>query len=312
MLKTSNFVSKGFSILCSLGERQIFLKVTDQVNFAQYEAAFDSKEVRLNFDLLVIYEILCRAFDQKEGYEFSFHIASSGTMKLLIRSLINGFLKVDFDLLLREKVLSNDGELTTVVNRLEQQIAALKKESEERIAVLKSEFCQKLEDVLDQNQLLQDKLNLAIIPYGFERHRTGYTVPMFAQASAKKLKIYNDGGHKDFLLEAIESFYELEFLQLDDPAQTLNDLTKLKNDNLKVLDMDLHATGAFNSIQGIQNFPNLEKLSIKRAPHLKDIPTVLKSVTHQIKEINISFCGEVNSMELQTYCQTNGIKLAIA
>jgi len=55
-----------------------------------------------------------------------------------------------------------------------------------------------------------------------------------------------------------------------------------------------------------------ESLTIINAPNLTQVPTVLKSYSNKIQYLKFQSCGQVNVVEIQTYCQTSGIKLEIA
>ena len=70
--------------------------------------------------------------------------------------------------------------------------------------------------------------------------------------------------------------------------------------------------GTFTSLEGIQNFPNLEILTITNAPGLRDVVSILKLRKHNIKTLKLNLCQAVNIVELQTYCQVNNVFLAIS
>ena len=70
--------------------------------------------------------------------------------------------------------------------------------------------------------------------------------------------------------------------------------------------------GQFISLAGLDGFPNLEKLTIKTCPQLRDVVTILNSYKHKIHTIDITGCGAINNTEIMTYCQKNNIKLNLA
>lgn len=315
MLKTQSFQLPNFTVLSSVGERQIFLKVTDAINFIQYEGAFDSKEVRLNFDLAALYELLVKAFSKEEGYNFNMSVQGNGSMKFQLSALVGGFLKVEFDVFLKEKVMSNDGQLTVTINRLEQQMAATRKQFEEQLAALKKENESKVNDLFKINANFKVALSNIMIPV--QEHFVHPAGMILNRSSlhpidSENLELHNQHNSALVVFSQISSFFCLKFLKITYMYNNSN-LTFFANESLQELNFSLSgASDSFVAVKGIENFPNLKKLSISGAPQLKDIPTVLKSVSHKIEEIEIKGCPQVNSIELQTYCQTNGIKLAIA
>ena len=56
------FELSNYSILTSLNERNIYIKCIDQVNFICYETNVDQKELRLQFELANIYNIINNCF----------------------------------------------------------------------------------------------------------------------------------------------------------------------------------------------------------------------------------------------------------
>ena len=84
------------------------------------------------------------------------------------------------------------------------------------------------------------------------------------------------------------------------------------NQNLTELVLNCAGHATFNSLYGIENFPNLEILTITGTPGLKDVVTVLKATKHKIKTLKFQQCTGVNVVELQTYCQVNNIFLALS
>jgi len=108
----------------------------------------------------------------------------------------------------------------------------------------------------------------------------------------------------------IKSFYQLEKFTIGS-SFTKTNLKDFENRTLKELILYCN-NSTFTSLTGIENFPNLEILSVQAAPALKDIVTVLSTTKHKLKTIKLAGCSAVNSIELQTYCQKNNIFLAIS
>ena len=70
--------------------------------------------------------------------------------------------------------------------------------------------------------------------------------------------------------------------------------------------------GTFTSLQGIDGFPSLEILTVTSANGLTNVVSILSETKHNIKTLKFQACKSVNVVELQTYCQVNGIFLALS
>jgi hypothetical protein len=305
-INTYTFQSNNYSIITSLNERTIYLKITDTVSFYQYEGNIDIKELRLNIELKDAFTIICNCFkeDLNEDYDVTITV-NSNMLKLQFNALVGGFLKMNFEILLREKVMSNDGQLTINFNRLEQQQAQSIKSLTEKCAKLENTI-NNLQQIIDSCQIFMSNI---YTPQGHwcDIQTNGQT--QVNNISAKEITMNDHSGN--IIWKTINVFYQLEKLTINN-FTSKNNLKDIKNINLKELILSCGNTGAFNSLVGIENFPNLNKLTITSSPSLNSIPAILKSYKHKINYIKIQYCSQVNVVELQTYCQTNNIKLEIS
>ena len=301
---TNTYALKNYSIVLSLNERTIYFKVTDTVSFYQYEGNVDIKELRLNIDLKDAYTIITNCFENNTGYNVVISV-NSNVLKLQFSALVGGFLKMEFEVLLREKVMSNDGQLTINFNRLEQKLVAGLSNLEQR--------CKELETIIkDKNTEflnLTDKLSNAHICLTYAGHaNSAHCIPI----NIKELNAQFSNDNNSFKYELIGKFYQLEKITTTFfRAQSFSSV-KMESNTLKELYIQAQNEPTFNSIEGINKMPNIEKLTITSAPSISNIPTVLNSYKHKINHIKIHDCKLVNVVELQTYCQSNNIKLEIS
>jgi hypothetical protein len=282
-MNTQTFEFNRYTVVASLGERCIYLKLTDQLNFVTYEGNVDGKELRVQFALEDIYKLICQTFDEMKGYNVTISI-SNGFMKLAFQLLVGGFLKVNFDAILKEKVLSNDGQLTLNMNRMEQHLKKL----EHKLDMLEDE-------VREKNELLSNaliKLTRANHNILQEQH--------FIKIGEKVLTLENSSNHMD--LTKLQQLYRLHKL-------TVNCIHGhvLKNETLE----ELEITGALDRLT-ISGVPNLKKLTVKQAPNLSNVVASLSATKHKIKSLTFQGCSAINVVELQTYCQTSKIELNIS
>ena len=307
------FEQNGYSIVTSLNERNIYIKCVDQINFTNYETNLDQKELRLQFDLSDIYNIINRCFDESEGYSVNFNV-SSVSLKLTFNATVGGFLKVSFETLLREKILSNDGQLTTKINMMEQKYEALSKKFEK--------FIEKYEKTQEENlQLMNAISNAEIIlaPHNKLNQQVFAEYIYKINSTSIVLDCHFNERYRigvsigEPTLERICEFYQLKKLEIN--CYRFTNLTIMKNKTLEELKIDDLGEGNghyLTSITGIENFPNLRKIEIYNAPNLLNIVEVLSSFKNNIKTIILSKCPQINVIEIQTYCQDNNIQLNIS
>ena len=318
-MSTNSFNNKYYSILLSLNERTIYIKATDNINYLMYETNVDLKELRLLLDLKDVYKIMVKCFsvemnnnDSKimikdNDYNVNLTINSS-VMKMGFSALVGGYLNISFEILLREKLMSNDGQLTVNFNRLEQQQA-------QAIRVL-TEKCANLEDSINKMQQIIDCCQIFMTniysPSGHWCDIQSNSQTLLNNISTKEITIQDQG---QTIWKNISVFYQLEKLTITNfnAGNNINNLEKFGNANLKELTLKSNPSHpTFKSLEGISKFPNLEILTITTANGLKDVVDVLKATKHKIKTLNFQGCTGVNVVELQTYCQVNNVFLALS
>ena len=311
-------LNAGQSAVVSLNERTIYIKVSDAVNYTVYESNVELKELRLSLDLEDAYKIIVRCLEgssgagsYKGGYNGDYKVTTSvntGIMKMSFSARVEGFLKINFDIILKEKIMSNDGQLTLSMNRIEQKQTMAIEELTKKCADLEASV-DKMKQIIDCCQIFMTNI---YTPAGHwcDLQSTSTTTHI-NNISAKEITMQD---HGQTIWKNISVFYQLSKLTITNfnAGNNIHNLAKFGNDNLKELVLNCCAHGTFTSLQGIDNFPNLEILTVTSAPGLKDVVKVLSDVKHAIKTIKFQGCTAINVVELQTYCQVNGIFLALS
>jgi hypothetical protein len=304
---TDAFTYKNYSIISSLNERSIYLKITDTINFLSYEGNIDLKELRVSISLEDVYKIMTNCFT-RENKDYLLDISvNSEVIKLAFNATIGGFLKINFEVLLREKLMSNDGQLTLNFNKLEQQQALAIKTLTDKCANLEASVNQ-LHQIIDCCQIFMSNI---YTPQGHWCDLQN-SATVINNISAKEITFQDQG---QTIWKNISIFYKLEKLTINNfnASNNITNLAKIINTNLKELVLNHNAShNTFISLEGIQYFPNLEILTITSAPGLKDVVKILSEKKHKIKTLKFQGCTGVNVVELQTYCQVNNIFLAIS
>lgn len=306
MSETFNF--KNYSIVASLNERAIYLKIIDNINFLSYEGNVDLKELRVSIDLEGAYKIMINCFKEQEINYSVIISVNTGVLKLAFNALIGGFLKMNFDVLLREKLMSNDGQLTLNFNKLEQKQAQAIDMLTKKCTDLEGVLAKHQKEFAEQLEFLKGVINGIDIFTSPSHHWSGVHQTQFtANIASIELTLSGDG---NFNAKSIASFYKLEKLTINGFISQTN-LNNVKNIKLKELILNC-GNATFTSLEGIQNFPNLEILTITNASGLNNVVTILKATKHKIKTLKFQACAQVNVVELQTYCQVNNVFLALS
>ena len=316
-MSSQSFSNKNYSTVISLNERGIYIKVTDNVNYLMYESNVDPKELRLSIDLEDVYKIMIKCLNtstsevketSKVEIKDSDYIVkttiSSGIMKLSFSAKVGGYLKLNFDILLREKLMSNDGQLTVNFNRLEQQQAQAIKSLTEKCSQLETSV-NKMQQIIDCCQIFMTNI---YTPQGNWCDLQSNTQTHLNNISAKEITM-TDHGHT--IWKNISVFYQLEKITINSFTSQPN-LKNFKNPTIKELILNCGNNGTFSSLTGIENFPNLEILTVTAAPGLRDVVKLLTESKPKIKTLKFQACPAVNVVELQTYCQVNNVFLALS
>ena len=294
-----SYTRENYSIITSLNERGIYLKITDTVSFYQYETNVDIKELRITIELKDAYTIITRCFEKKEG---SVTISvQSNVMKLQFKTLVGGFLKIEFDVLLREKVMSSDGQISLHVNRLEQQLISMEK----RCKDMQQEMNTKHREVIE----LTEHLGCAHICMMLN-HQSGLSHKNFVPLNSTELTLSkHDYPSSEINFGLVKKLYRLTKLTLQSIPSELFSTGEFSSTTLRELIIE---TSQFSNINGIRSLPQLERLTISYSPKIINIPKILATYSHKLKYISIQTCSNINALELQTYCQANNIQLLIS
>lgn len=305
MSETFNF--KNYSIVASLNERAIYLKIIDNINFLSYEGNVDLKELRVSIDLEGAYKIMINCFKEQEINYSVIISVNTGVLKLAFNALIGGFLKMNFDVLLREKLMSNDGQLTLNFNKLEQKQAQAIDMLTKKCADLEASV-NKMQQIIDCCQIFMTNIHSPSGWCDIQSNSQTY----LNNISAKEITMTDQG---QTIWKNISVFYQLTKFTVTNfnAGNNISNLANIGNLNLKELTLNcVSGHPNFTSLTGIQNFPNLEILTITSAPGLRDVVKVLTGTKHKIKTLKFQGCTAVNVVELQTYCQVNNVFLALS
>ena len=308
-ITTEAFTYNNYLITTSLGERSIYIKIIDKVTYVCYESNLDSKEFRVSASIEDIYAIISKSFEEDDpSYSIKF-IINSGNLKILFDATIGGFFKIKFEIILREKLMSNDSQLTMNFHRIEQkqkqEIEELQEEHKRDIAILNKQLDIILQQIMFMKEV-QQHLYIMLYPY-INVHVIGLNIKI----SINELTLILTGHNYSYILyENIQCLYKLTSLSISIQGVdwSTTDFSRIKHPNLLKLTITTNNPSYFTSLIGLENFPKLTHLELISCS-TSDIVKVLTPLKHSIKEITIKTCASINQTELMTYCTAKGLKL---
>ena len=130
-----------YTITLSINGDEIYMKILDTINYTTYESSFDSQDLQLSNKLLEIYTMIVKTFEEEDGFNVLI-IVESSVIKLSFDILLHSFYDINFVIVLEQKIISCDQELTLNLNKLDEKINMLL----DRISILEKENNKLLEE----------------------------------------------------------------------------------------------------------------------------------------------------------------------
>jgi hypothetical protein len=321
-----SFNIKNYTILTSLNEQVIYIKITDSINFMCYEENIQQNDLRKDITLSDQYMIIQKCFSSVDGYSVSMSV-NSGNLKIKFVAIVGGFLRIEFAVFIKEKILSNDGQLTVNFNRIEQKQDVALQSLVARCQMLERRLEEQNKDFETKHTKIFEILDQIEINTSPPAHWSDKThIDNVSRISSKQISLIDNraGG---IIYRNLPVFYQLQKLTIR-PFTSLPNLTTLENSTVSEIELDCAGNGTFISLDGINNFPNLQTLTVINSPNLTNVIVTLKTKimsrrsttatngianqVHQIKNLKFVTCPKVNVVEMQTYCLENKITIAFA
>lgn len=297
---SNTFQTGQYCVTTSLNERSIYIRIVNTVSYMCYEGNFDSTAFKLPFELANIMELIDKSFEEEDAaYKVKIEL-DNGVLKLAFQCTVGGFLKVAFDLRLREKLMSNDAQLTVNFQRVEQK----QLETFELLTRHQSAFDSILKRMSGMEKMLE-ALGHADICFVKPPNNSISDVISFP-IDSKKIEINaNNNSVTAESFKKIKYFYQLEELTMsickwNSPSLYASNSTVK---NLILVD------GTFGDISFIKNFPSLEELNMRSISMDSSIVSTLRAIKHKIQTLTFTSCAGINQTEMQTYCTQQNIKL---
>ena len=292
----NTFKDDQYTITTSLTDHSIYIKIANNVSYMCYEGNFDTASFNLPFHLKEIHKFVNKCFanesepDYEPGYSVGMQL-DNGTLTLGFEGVVGGFLTVQFDLRLREKLMSNDAQLTINFQRIEQKQQHAFEEIAKRMA--------------EMERRLEALGHAEICFYKGDKFKTAYPI------DSKSLTINDSNTIDNESFKKIKYFYQLEELTMI-AHNNWGESAEINTSNATVKKLTLNSCPAFTNITFIKNFPSLVELSMRGFTVDGSIVTTLRSIKHKIMKLTFQGCPGINQTEMQTYCTQTGIELNLS
>jgi hypothetical protein len=278
-----------------------------------YEGNLESSDFPKNFSIHEYFMILRKCLEQSDEAFTVTISAITSNLKLQVKALVGGFVRAEFSVFVREKILSNDGQLTLNFNRMEQKQDHAVQELAKRCEALDNR-CKTLETALakqgEEFFKVIDRLDVMLFPTQQISCQSQFPLA-FPKISCEELTI-NAQHFNHMRFENLYIFYKLKRLKINHVYGLINNLENMSNESVIELELTCNGQSTFTSLKGFKNFPSLTTLTVITAPGLTNVVQTLKSAPHKIKTLKFQGCAAINVVELQTYCQENKIFVALS
>lgn len=283
-----NFEFSDYTVTCSFNGPSIFIKLINKFSYACYEADMNYLAFDISFDVDVIYQLICNCFKQLHGFDCKIELNRSDCMRLKFTAKIEVneklTLLIPFEAILKEKILSNDAQVSITLHRMEQRCTELM----ERI----SELEKWVESSVSYAEIVLYVASNQVESYPVNIREIALTMDVNYQWN----KIRHFTRLKQLTLQSMSSGY-------------MKNLSNISNKSVEVL--IINSCSRFNSVVGLLNFTELKTLKMQSCADVSDLVAQLSSYEHKIRHITVTSCPKINSVELMTYCQVNRIELVL-
>lgn len=289
-IMATTFEFDNYTVTTSLNERTIYIKLVDTLSYMGYETNVDQSELNLSIDLEASIRIINSCFMREDGYSCRVSI-NNRVMTLTFNALIGGFLRLNFNIMLSEKLMANDAKLTMSFQRLEQLHQADVKKLTTRIVGLEREITR-----------LTETSEISLFDWS---KITCYTMiaPNCLYINPCKINIIElNIGYTNCDFSKIHRFFQLKKMSVY--VKGANNWSEASNDTLE--ELTITANNIIRNCLWLKNFPNLKKLDVKSDATLSNaLFSSLQTYEHKLKHISVASA----SAELTAHCVSRKIKL---
>ena len=297
-MSTQSYQFNNLYVMCSLNERAIYMKIMDKFTHTCYESNTDPKEIRgLPGTISDIYRLINKCLSE-ETVEFS---VNNGIMKCGFETCLESIFTLKFDILLREKILGQDGEVSLKIFDLEQQL----RESREQVEKLEQRLVERENEMKQEIEQIKYRNDIAMYIHA------GLSV----DPKNISTEITIDGGNDNQKWVGLIS--NLKTLNINDYHR--RGMLICGYDSMETINIRNSSPQHFdnNELLCLANKPNLKHIYIANCHNshntfnLDGFRQFFDKMTCPLESLTIQNCPQVtcNKFALQTLCEAKGVKL---
>ena len=296
MSLNNSFTCNDFNITTCLSDCSLYIRLINNTTFQTYESNINITDIETPFNNIETYDIMCKCFQNKKNYETNFNIKSNGLI-IIFNILIDNIYKLSFNIIVKEKILNGDSQVTLNIARLETKY---------------KEDIKKLED---KNKELEDKImklkkivdKIASIPVDIRN--IGNTTFFYTLNSIEFIDNNNSNNTKYKLLKNLYCLKKIKLTSIY-THNCGNQHIIFENSSVEILIFDIQ-TGhnGITSLEGLQNLPSVHTLEFYNCTQLTETSKIIPFLHKNIKKIYFYNCGIITKDSLSKYCLDNNIDL---
>lgn len=296
MSSSCSFTCSDFNVTTCLSDCSLYLRLVNNTTFQSYESNVNINDIETPFNNNETYDIMCKCFQNKQNYQTNFNIKPSGLM-ITFNILIDNIYKLSFNIIVKEKILNGDAQVSLNISRLETKHKEDIKKLEDKNKELEDKII-KLENIVDKiSSIPVDIRNIG-------NNTFFYTLNVIE---------FNDNNSDNTTkYELLKYFYCLKKIKLT-YIYTHNFGIKhiiFENSSVEILIFDIQAgRNGITSLEGLQNLPSVHTLEFYNCAQLKETSNIIPHLHKNIKKIIFFSCGSTTKDLLSKYCLDNSIDL---
>lgn len=293
MSSSCSFTCSDFNVTTCLSDCSLYLRLVNNTTFQSYESNVNINDIETPFNNIETYDIMCKCFQNKQNYQTNFNIKPSGLM-ITFNILIDNIYKLSFNIIVKEKILNGDAQVSLNISRLETKHKEDIKKLENKNKELENKIM-KLENIVDK---------IGSIPVDMKNNTFFYTY--------NSIEFIDNNANYPIKYELLKYFYCLKKIKL---TNLYSDCIARKNiifqnSSVEILIFSIMpGERGITSLHGLHNLPSVHTLEFHNCTELTEASQIISYLHKNIKKISFFSCGSTTKDLLSKYCLDNSIDL---
>lgn len=269
------------AITISLSSSDIFLKAVDTLSFATYETKCGPEDLPVGCSIQDTYVLMGNCLQLSDKNHTCEMAVENCNMRISFDAKVGGYLRIKFNVFLRERTTTESGKLGALLSRLETRYNS------------EMEF---IKNAIKELQVFTEALSNAVIVVN-----TDHNSPKLIPVKTEQLDI----SYSDFDTSKVALFPRLKTIRCHCSIDSRNE-NFASNSVETIRFINTHT----DLSRLLCNFPNLTYLALGSGCRIDHAKHALTTLPHKLKTFNI-FTGILGGehAEIAQYCASNNIML---